>query len=52
MKIWNNEGDLDIDSETPDGAVVQKFANDSTSRICLREKSYIVKPFISTWSSF
>ena len=51
MSLWNN-GNFDISADTPDGTIIQKFANDWTSRICLRERMYIVKPFISTWSNF
>ena len=56
--LWTN-GNFDINPRTPDGPdpttgrrVIQKFAGEWTSRICLREKAYIVKPFVSTWSNF
>ena len=52
MKLWNGNAEFDIRADTPDGTIIQKFANDWTSRICLHERAYIVKPFVSTWSSF
>ena len=52
MKYWNEDGELEIAADTPDGVTIQRFAGEWTSRICLRERSYIVKPFISTWSTF
>ena len=57
--LWDANGNFDIEVRTPDGPdrftgkrTIQKFAGDFTSRICLRERAYIVKPFISTWSTF
>ena len=52
MSVWNSSVEFDINDETPDGTVIQKFAADRTSRICLRERAYIAKPFLSTWSVF
>ena len=52
MSLWNEEGEFDINADTPDGIVIQQFSGEWTSRICLRERAYIVKPFVSTWSSF
>jgi hypothetical protein len=56
--LWTG-GNFDINPRTPDGPdpdtrkrVIQQFRNEWTSRICLREKAYIVKPFVSTWSNF
>ena len=52
MSLWNDDAEFDIAPDTPDGTVIQQFSGEWTSRICLREKAYIVKPFVSTWSSF
>ena len=52
MSLWNENAEFDISADTPDGTVIQKFTGDWTSRICLHERAYIVKPFVSTWSSF
>ena len=52
MSLWNEDAEFDIRAETPDGVTVQLFSGEWTSRICLRERAYIVKPFISTWSDF
>ena len=52
MTLWNNNAEFDINPDTPDGTLIQKFSGEWTSRICLHERAYIVKPFISTWSSF
>ncbi len=56
--LWTN-GNFDINPRTPDGPdpttgrrVIQRFAGEWTSRICLLERAYIVKPFVSTWNSF
>lgn len=57
--LWDANGNFNIEVRTPDGPdrftrkrTIQKFDGDFTSRICLRERAYIVKPFISTWSTF
>ena len=50
MKVWQ-DGALDIESDTPSGAV-QHFAGEWTSRIILHEQCSIVKPFVSSWSDF
>lgn len=52
MSLWYEDAEFDISAETPDGVTVQLFSGEWTSRICLRERAYIVKPFISTWSDF
>ena len=52
MSLWNDNAEFDIRADTPDGTVIQLFSGEWTSRICLRERAYIVKPFVSTWSSF
>lgn len=52
MKLWNDNAEFDISADTPDGTVIQLFPGEWTSRICLRERAYIVKPFVSTWSTF
>ena len=58
VTLWTG-GNFDITPTTPDGPdpvtgkrVIHKFSNEWTSRICLHERAYIVKPFKSTWSSF
>ena len=57
--LWDNNGNFDISARTPDAPdrntgwrTIQKFNGEWTSRICLRERAYIVKPFISTWNNF
>lgn len=52
MKLWNENNGFDVNADTPDGVYIQRFGDEWTSRICLHEKAYIVKPFVSTWSSF
>ena len=57
--LWDANGNFDIETRTPDNPseytgwrTIQHFAGEWTSRICLRERVYMVKPFISTWSDF
>lgn len=58
VTLWTN-GNFDIPIKSPaepesgtSRRVIHKFADEWTSRICLHERAYIVKPFISTWSDF
>ena len=58
VTLWTN-GNFDITIKSPaepesgtSRRVIHKFADEWTSRICLHERAYIVKPFISTWSDF
>ena len=49
MRLWNSDGNFDVKADTADGTIIQRFEQDWTSRICLQERMYIVKPFVSIW---